>query len=302
MWKKKSWLHSLIPLTLSVGLLGACASEAGDGEATPEDSDTEVSDTELTELLPDEVRERGTLRNGADFTYPPMEYIEDDGTTFTGVDYDLAEEIGKRLGLDVEHHNSDFGTLIPALQADRVDMVISYATLTKEREETVDFVQYSEAGMALLVQAGNPEGIDGLSDLCGHTVGLLAGAIQVPLVEEQSDKCEEEGQDPITINQQAKESEVQLLLRNGRITADVLDAPVAAYAESESDGAFEMLPETYNPKPHGIMVLKDNEELRDAIQAALQEIIDDGTYLEILETYGVEDLAIDEAKINGALE
>lgn len=283
-------------------LLAACGtSEAPEGSSADSPADASEGGA-LAELVPEEVRTRGVLRNGADFTYPPMEYFEDDGTTFTGVDYELAEEIGKHLGLEVEHHNSDFGTMIPSLQAGRVDMVISYATVTKEREEVVDFVQYSEAGMALLVKAGNPEGIESLDDLCGHSVGLLAGAIQVPLVEEQSDKCEDAGEDPITINQQAKESEVQLLLRNGRIAADVLDAPVAAYSAAESDGAFEMLPETYNPKPHGIMVLKGNDELRDAIQAALQAMMDDGTYQEILDKYDVADLAIEEPKINGATE
>ena len=277
---------ALVPAVLTVAACGATVTDSG---ATAQRGD-----------LPAAIQQSGVLRNGADFTYPPLEYVEKDGKTFTGVDYELAEGIGEKLGVEVQHSNAAFGSLIPMLQSRRVDMVLSFATVTDERKEAVDFIEYSQSGTAMMVKKGNPEGIETIDDLCGKAVGLQSGAVQVPIAEAASERCVAAGKPAIDIKQLAKDSEVQLLLRAGRIAADLLDSPVAAYSAAQGDD-FEVIPnERYEVRPHGVMVLKGNEQLATAIQKALQEMVADGSYTAILEKYDVADIALDEITISRA--
>ena len=251
--------------------------------------------------LPQNIQKSGVLRNGADFTYAPLEYTKKDGVTFTGVDYDLAQAIGKKLGVKIKHSNSDFGTLIPMLQSKRVDFVLSFATVTLARQEIVDFIQYSQSGTGILVAKGNPANIKSLDDLCGKNVGLQSGAVQVPIAAEQSKKCVAAGKAAINIQEMGTDAEIRILLRSGRIDADLLDAPVAAYAVTSAPDDYYLVPGVeVAARPHGIMLLKGNTKLLKVIQTAVQQIMDDGSYKKILAKYNVPNLGLKVAKINGA--
>ena len=255
----------------------------------------------LFKKLPKDIQKSGVLRNGADFTYAPLEYTKSDGVTFTGVDYDLAQAIGKKLGVKIKHSNSDFGTLIPMLQSKRVDFVLSFATVTLGRQEIVDFIQYSQSGTGILVAKGNPANINSFDDLCGKNVGLQSGAVQIPIATTQSTKCVANGKLPIKITEMGTDAEVRILLRSGRVDADLLDAPVAAYAVTTAPNDYQLVPGVdHLPRPHGIMLLKGNTKLLKVIQTAVQQIMDDGSYKKILAKYNVPNLGLTEAKINGA--
>jgi polar amino acid transport system substrate-binding protein len=283
-----------LPLVLT-NACGAAGNGSGGGGPAPAGEKPA-----LFASLPAEIQQSGVIRNGADFTYPPLEFVEADGKTFTGVDYDLAQAVGDKLGVRIEHSNAAFGTLIPQLQSKRLDMVFSFATVTDERKETVDFVEYSQSGTAMMVRKGNPEGIKTLADLCGKSVGLQSGAVQVPIADKASNDCVAAGKPPIDVKQMGKDSEVQLLLRNNRIAVDLLDSPVAAYSAAQGN-EFDVVPgERYEVRPHGVMVLKGNAQLAQAIKQAIDELMKDGTYKQILDKYNVPDLAIDEAQISQA--
>jgi polar amino acid transport system substrate-binding protein len=293
----RTWCRA-VALLGSLFLATACGvtgDGSGDGQQTPG-----AEKPALFTTLPADIQRSGVLRNGADFTYPPLEFVEADGKTFTGVDYDLAEAVGDKLGVRIEHSNAAFGTLIPQLQSKRLDMVFSFATVTDERKKAVDFIEYSQSGTAMMVRKGNPEGIKTLADLCGKSVGLQSGAVQVPIAEKASADCVAAGKPPIDIKQQGKDSEVQMLLRTGRIAVDLLDSPVAAYSAAQGD-EFEVVPgERYEVRPHGVMVLKGNDQLAEAIKQALDDLMADGTYQQTLDKYNVQDLAIDQAQISRA--
>jgi polar amino acid transport system substrate-binding protein len=284
---------------LAVPVLASACGAAGNGSgqgASPSIGERPA----LFSTLPADIQQAGVIRNGADFTYPPLEFVEADGKTYTGVDYDLAQAVGEKLGVRVEHANGAFGTLIPQLQSKRLDMVFSFATVTDERKQAVDFIEYSQSGTAMMVRAGNPEGVKTIADLCGKGVGLQSGAVQVPIAQKASDDCVAAGKPPIDIKQLGKDSEVQMLLRNNRIAVDLLDAPVAAYSAAQTD-EFEVVPnERYEVRPHGVMVLRGNDALAEAIKAAIDALMADGTYKKILDKYHVPDLAIDKAQISRA--
>jgi polar amino acid transport system substrate-binding protein len=284
----------VLPLALATAC-GAAGNGSGGGQQAPAGEKPA-----LFAKLPADIQQSGVIRNGADFTYPPLEFVEADGKTYTGVDYDLAEAVGNKLGVRIEHSNAAFGTLIPQLQSKRLDMVFSFATVTDERKEAVDFIEYSQSGTAMMVRKGNPERIKTLADLCGKSVGLQSGAVQVPIADKASADCVAAGKPPIDVKQLGKDSEVQMLLRNNRIAVDLLDSPVAAYSAAQSD-QFEVVPgERYEVRPHGVMVLKGNDQLAEAIRQAIDGLMADGTYRQILAKYDVPDLAIPQAQVSRA--
>ena len=283
-------VFSLLLTACGVGGTGSGDNATSGGGAKPA----------LFSKLPSEIQQSGVIRNGADFTYPPLEFVEADGKTFTGVDYDLAQAVGEKLGVKVQHSNAAFGTLIPQLQSKRLDMVFSFATVTDERKKAVDFIEYSQSGTAMMVKKGNPDGIRTLADLCGKSVGLQSGAVQVPIAEKASSDCTAAGKPPIDIKQLGKDSEVQMLLRNGRIAVDLLDSPVASYSAAQGDEFEVVADQRYEVRPHGVMVLKGNDQLAEVIREALEELMTEGTYKQILDKYNVADLAIEQAQINRA--
>jgi len=291
---------SVTPRILSAMLLPVLLFGTACGAKDDQSGAPEADKPALFATLPADIQRTGILRNGADFTYPPLEFTEADGTTYTGVDVDLANAVSERLGLKLVNTNAAFGTLIPQLQSKRIDMVFSFATVTEERMQSVDFVEYSQSGTAMMVKKGNPDGIKTIDDLCGKGVGVQSGAVQVPIAEEASARCTAAGKPPIEVTQLGKDAEVQMLLRNGRIAVDLLDSPVAAYSAAQGD-EFEVIPnERYSVRPHGVMVLKGNRQLAEAIQKAIQGLMDDGTYAKILDKYEVSDLALPAAKIASA--
>jgi polar amino acid transport system substrate-binding protein len=290
---------SILGLAVVISLLAtACSSTTATSNAVV--TAPTATKPALFAELPAAIQKSGVILDGVDFTYAPLEFVKADGKTYTGIDFDLAKAVGDQLGVKIEYLNAAFGTLIPALQSKRVDMVFSFATVTQEREKTVDFIQYSQSGTALLVQKNNPDAITSLDSLCGKAVGLQSGAVQVPIAQAASAKCVGGGKPAIKINQLGKDSEVQLLLRSGRISADLLDAPVAANAAQVSPDFMVVPNALYAVRPHGIMVLKGNDQLRDVLLKAVQAVMDSGQYKKILESYNSLNLAIDAPKINGA--
>jgi polar amino acid transport system substrate-binding protein len=265
-----------------------------------------TEDPELNAMLPQAILDADRVRVASDVPYPPWEMFTEPGSDqITGVDYDLGQAIGAKLGVPFEFQVAIFDSIIPALQAGRSDIVMSAMYDNAERQEVLDFVNYGYGGTGILVPKGNPEGITTLDDLSGKRVAVQAGTTQLQLLQSLNEQLESEGRQPVEILRFPKDSDAQLAVRSGRAVADVTDGPGGAYvAETTDDGtAFELVrdpgnPSGYDTQPFGIGVLKSNRELTDAIQAALQQLMDDGTYLKILEKYGLESVAVDEATIN----
>ena len=119
--------------------------------------------------LPKEIRSKGTLTVAADATYPPNEFLAEDGKTIVGMAPDLGEALEKALGIELRWVNAPFDGILPGLAAGKYDIGFSSFTDTKEREQTVDFVTYYSAGTSFIVRAEDGPEIEVLKDLCGHT-------------------------------------------------------------------------------------------------------------------------------------
>ena len=294
---KTRWVAIAAAVLLGTGLLAGCGSDDDDdggqtatGEKAP-----------YFDRLPEEYQKSKKIVVGSDIAYAPMEYYDTDGTTVLGLDKDISDELSKRLGVVFEWRNATFDGLITQLRSKRIDVVMSGMSDTPERQQSIDFVDYYKAGAVLLVQKGNPEGLQSIADLCGETVAVQRGTTQEGYAEEQSKKCTEDGEPPIDLLSFDRETEAMLQVKSGRAVAGMQDYPVASYNARTSGGGedFDVVGDQLGAGPLGIGVNKDNPELRDAIQVALQSMIDDGTYAELLEKYDVPLGAIDEATVNG---
>lgn len=287
-------------------LLGACGDQTDDADGDSQGGGGGAEQTgsgELHDMLPKRIRDAGEIVVGSDIAYRPIEFINEDNE-IDGIDPDIGEALGEVLGVEFTFKNGTFDGLVLGMNNNRYDIIMSAMTDTKERQQGAsedaeggaDFVNYFKAGSAILVQKGNPEGVESLADLCGLTVAAQQGTANEALVEEQQRECDE----PIDPFITEVDTESITALQNGRAQAVITDYPVALDAElTAGDGElFEVVGEQIDAAPYGIAVPKDQPELRDALQAAVQEIMDNGTYLDILRKWNAESGAIDEATIN----
>jgi polar amino acid transport system substrate-binding protein len=232
--------------------------------------------------------EDGVLNVGSDIAYAPFEFYEEGTTTPDGLDIDLAEALAAELGVEIEFLNTGFDGIIPALDVEDFDVLISAMTITDERSEVIDFVPYITVGTGIVVPAGNPDGIAGIEDLCGKTVAVQIGTIQVDILEAQNESCAEDidivvfDSNPLAVED----------LRTGGSDANFSDFPVAAEDAAQSDGALEVVNTQIDPEPYGLGVRKTSTELKTALSDALQAIIADGTYDSILADWDLAAVAL----------
>ncbi len=259
-------------------------------------------DDALAAQVPADIKDKGTLVVGSNVQSAPNNFYAADGSTVIGSDHDLITAVGKKLGLDVEYQNQDFGSLITSLQSGRVDVTIAAMNDTAERQQAIDFVDYLTSGITLMVQKGNPDDITGPDSLCGKAIAVVTGTSQQEFAEATSTQCESDGEEALDITVTDSDSQNQTQLRTGRIDAIVNDLPSAVYiSKTTQDGqAFEVVPgDVIDGAPYGIGVNKDDAELRDAIAAAFDSLIDDGTYGEVLDAWGITSGSVTEATVNG---
>jgi polar amino acid transport system substrate-binding protein len=290
-------------------LLTGCGDQTEDGGSDSTDTASAAA-APLADKLPKEIRDKGVVKVGSDIAYAPVEFKDESGKT-VGIDPDLAAAMGKQLGVTFEFENGTFDTLLGGLRSDRYDMAMSAMTDSKERQqgidpetgkqvgEGVDFVDYFIAGVSIYTKKGDTQGIETWADLCGKKLVVQRGTTSHDLAKAEAKKCP--AGKKLAIEAFDNDQQAQTRLRSGGADAGSSDFPVAAYAVKTSGGGkdFELVGEQVEAAPYGIAVAKNDTQLRDALQAAMNAIIENGEYQKILEKWGAEDGAIEEATING---
>ncbi|SDP74329.1 ABC transporter substrate-binding protein [Lentzea jiangxiensis] len=296
----------LLVTSLLVLGLAACGSTSDPASQTSTPPSADLSsvqkDDKLAALLPPEIASAGTLKVGSNIQNPPNNFYAEDGKTPMGSEVDLIKAIGARLGLKVEHSDMAFSSLITSLETGRVDVTMAAMNDTAERQQKIDFVDYFTSGITIMVQKGNPQGVKGPDDLCGKGIAVNLGSSQEQFAKEQSAKCAAAGKPEVQLSVTDSDTGNQNQLRTGRVAAILNDLPTAVYvAKTAGDGEyFEVVPlAPINGGPYGIGVAKKNAKLSEAVKAALQSLIDDGTYGKIVTTWDIKQGAITKAAING---
>lgn len=237
----------------------------------------------------------GTLTVCANLETPPNIYAEEDGTP-VGVEIDIAKDMADEMELEIEFKEYNFAGLIPALQAQQCDTIISSLYIKPEREEIADFVPYLRSASGVAVSKENPAGITGYDDsLCGTKAIGITGATGGALLEEKSAECEENGLDAIEVTLIDKAADALQQVIAGQADAFMDTSELMGYYEKQSEGDFVSVGDPVDPIEIGAASLKGNDALHEALQEAFDAIVEDGRYDAILEEWGYESVSIVES-------
>ncbi|MFT0761622.1 ABC transporter substrate-binding protein [Scrofimicrobium sp. R131] len=268
-------------------------------EITPFDISTISVQEDIAALVPQAIKDRGILRNGASTDYAPGEYRADDGQTPVGYDVDLVRALARVMGLeDGQTSHAEFPTIIPALGS-KFDVGVSSFSVSPERIEQVNMISYVEVGSAYAVAAGNPKDFDP-NNICGTTIGVQTGTYQHDYLLAQSDQCVADGKKAIEVMPLTVQTDVSTKVIGGQYDATLADSTVIGYTVKKSDGKLEQIGDVIESAPQGITVKKDDEALTEAIQKALQYLMDNGYLTQILAPYGADGAALTTAELNPA--
>ena len=293
-------LRRLFPAVLSAAVVTVAVSACGSSDSSTTASTTATAgavakDDAAAALVPAKFQGK-TLVVASDASYAPMEFIGSDNKTVVGADADLADAIGKTLGLETSVQNATFDSILAGIKAGKYELGMSSFTDNKEREATVDFVTYLRAGSSFYTPAGKAT-VKTREDLCGMTVAVEKGTVQQDEAEAQAKLCP--SGKSLTLLTFPEQNAVNLALNSGRAQVGIADTPVAAYAVKKSAGKLELSGDSYNSAPYGIAMPKGSG-LDKPVQAAVKALIASGTYQKILDKWGVGAGAITEPKVNGA--
>ena len=299
--------------TLGVAMLLTAAACGTSDEATDSSSDGadaatitsyDVSgvkkDDAIASLLPESVTKDGKLTIGTNPSYAPAEFLDADGKTQIGYDMDLARAMGNIFGLETEVVSSNFDTIIPAVGS-KYDLGIAAFTITPERMDSVDFVSYFTSGMAYAVKKGNPEKINE-NNLCGLKIAVETGTVEEEAIAETAKQCKADGKKDIEVQSSKQQTDATTAVVTGKADVFFADSPVVGYAIAQTGGELEQLGKDFDSVPNAVAIKKGDSKTVEAVQKAMQKLMDDGTYGKILKHWGVESGGLDKAEINPNVE
>ncbi len=213
--------------------------------------------------------------------YPPFNYVEVTGEV-VGFDVDIAKEIARRMDLEPVIVTTAWDTIIGGLQAKRYDAILGSMAITEERSKQVNFSDpYYVSGAQLLVQEGS--GIESPEDLEDARIAVVVGTT-----------FEEEARGmPGVTDVVLYEAEEQTLqdLQLGRVDGVITDRLIGLYMTEEMELDFELAGDLLYEETIAVAIHKDHPELLQAINTALAEMKEDGTYLEISERWFGRDIS-----------
>ena len=294
-------LLAAVTMVLAVAACGGGDSgTSGDGASgSPSAAGSVAADQELAGQVPSAISSDGTITVGTDATYAPNEFLDPDGQTVIGFDVDLFKAVAAKLGLDAEFTPAPFSAIIPGVSSGKYEIGVSSFTVNPDRVKQTNMVSYFNAGTQWATAEGNPDQIDPEA-ACGKKVAVQRATVQVDDITARSKKCTSAGEPAIQIDQYQGQDQATSAVVSGKDQAMLADSPVIAYAVTQTDGRLAKLGPLYDSAPYGYVVAKDDTEFADALAAAVNALIEDGTYQEILDSWAVGDGAVDKAQVNPA--
>ena len=255
---------------------------------------------ELNARLPDSIREAGTMVAVNSGSFPPYEFVE--GTTLTGATADMAHEISQILGVEITHATvAGFPALLSGIGANRYQFSLSPAGDFPSRRDANDFVDWVQEYVVFAVQAGNPQNITGLDAICGLRIAVQSGGSAERVITEQSERCVAEGSPVVDIQSYADQPTSILSVRSDRADAFFSSQAPLTYFVQQSDGALELAGVGQSNGYPSLLqgaVVPSGSPLGPVLRDAFQILMDNGTYLEIMTRWGLENNAIDAPGIN----
>ncbi|KRE39458.1 ABC transporter substrate-binding protein [Janibacter sp. Soil728] len=295
---RRAHVALFVSLAVSAGALSACGSDTLEGSGSSgSDAPTAAADVKVddavAELVPADIKSKGTLSIGSDASYAPNEFLGDDGKTVEGMDVDLFTGAAAKMGLKTTWKNAPFDGLILGVDSNKYDVAVSSFTINDERKKQVSMISYFNAGTQWVTTKGNPGKVDP-KDPCGKTVGVQKGTVQLDELTALNKKCDQK----MKLVVEGEQSKVTASLVSGKTEAMAADSPISLYAVKQQGDELEALGDTYDSAPYGIVVPKDQTKFGEAIAAAFESMKKDGSYDAILKNWGNESGGIDSFAVN----
>lgn len=293
----------------TVATLGTCATLVGvsvagctynsEGAGTSDDPTETISvpkDDAIADSLPAALKQKGTFTVGTSADFAPLEFIGNDGKTIEGAEIDMAKAVGDLFGLTTQFTNASFDSLVASVGT-KYDAGFSSFDVKPERLEHTNMVTLYTSGTKYSVLKDNPRDIDP-SDICGDSVAVLTGSVYEEMANDKNDECKHNGKKGVTIQSYKNSADVATAVAGGKADLWFSDSPVVDYAEKQSKGRVQPIGKVVDSTPKAAIVAKNDTQLADAIHAAIQKLIDDGTMKKILTKWGTEDSFISESQLN----
>lgn len=219
-------------------------------------------------------KEDNVLTMGTNATFPPYEYVDDNGN-IVGIDAEIAAALAKKLGMTLEIKDMEFDSLITACAGGSVDVVLAGMTVTDERKESVNFSDsYATGIQVIIVKEGSD--IAAYEDLEGKMIGVQSGTTG-------DIYCTDEfGQDSV---KQFQNGALAIeALKNGQVDCVIIDNEPAKAFVAANEG-LKILDTEYAVEDYAIAIAKENTELLEKINKAMAELKADGTIDKIINKY-----------------
>ncbi|MFM0187992.1 ABC transporter substrate-binding protein [Paraburkholderia nemoris] len=234
--------------------------------------------------------ESGVLTVGTTLGVPPMSFAKDGKPA--GFDIDLAAALAKEMCLQPKFVNLAFAGLLPGVDANKFDIASSGIGITAARKTTFDFVPDFVAGVRLIAKKGSNLHFATELDTCGHSVSTRAGSVEANALLRVKAQCAADK--PMDLKVYPSDNEAMQQLFKGVVEASFVDWPMAAYAVRTNPDLVEASPILSGDGPgtprhiDGLALRKGNKALQDALEESMKRVIDNGTYKEVLDAYGLE--------------
>lgn len=233
----------------------------------------------------------GGIRVAMDASYPPDEFLK--GGKIVGFDADLAQALGKVMGVKMKLQDATFDTIITGVEDGKYGIGNSSFTDTKARQQKVDFIDYFVAGEGFYEKSNSHLSFNGLKSLCGHSVSVETGTTEQTDAQTQAKHCH------VKVLPFSDQNQANLAVASGRADLGFADSQVAAYIVHLSGGQFKLTGKPFSTAPYGFIVAKGSG-LVPPLMAAFRTIMADGQYKKILGKWGVQQGAVKAPTLNGA--
>ena len=224
---------------------------------------------------PDDTQEPAVLHMATEGTFPPYEYY--DNGQLVGIDIEVAGAIAEKLGMTLETTDIAFDSIIPGVQAGKYDIGMAGVTVSEERLQQVNFSDsYATGVQVVIVKEGGK--VQSLDDMADAIIGTQSGT--TGFIYASSDFGDDH------VKSFTKTTDAVEALKNGQVDCVLLDnAPAEALVEANPDAGLSILETAYTVEDYAIAINKQNTDLQAKINAALAELVADGTLQSIIDKY-----------------
>ncbi len=275
-------------------LLAALPASAAD-QPGADPSLAQTPDPALVKMVPPDVANR-PFTVAVALGSPPDNFRNEKGE-MVGWETDLARAAVQSLGLELDLRPTTFDTLIPGLQSKRFDAAVGQMGVTAVREKVIDQIGWLIGNELFAALADNPIKVDSLDDLCGISVATTRGSREMVFVDEHQPKCAEQGKKPINALAFNDGNGAVEAMMSRRADLFWLGSTAVSYFVAQSKGRTKVVG-SYTDRSYLGMGLPKDSEMAAPMRAAIQHLIDNGTYDKVIVKWGLQDGAIKDVPLN----